>query len=34
LLDSLDSAIDLAIECESFGKNDKLCAIGLDKKIS
>ncbi|RDU38378.1 hypothetical protein DRW41_02085 [Neobacillus piezotolerans] len=34
LLESIDSAIELAQQIESFGKNDVLCTMGSDKKIS
>ncbi|RHW31418.1 hypothetical protein D1B31_22320 [Neobacillus notoginsengisoli] len=34
VMESIESAIELAQQCELFGKNDELCSIELDKKIS
>ncbi|WP_059173732.1 hypothetical protein [Bacillus sp. FJAT-27445] len=34
IMDSIDTAIELAQQFESFGKNDQLCTMETDKKIS
>ncbi|CEG26614.1 hypothetical protein [Bacillus sp. B-jedd] len=34
LLESIETAIELAQQCELSGKNDELCTLELDKKIS